>query len=216
MKADSHLILAPREEREILDEIRNDHELIERLKISTQELDALSKCALLGTLTCKQDLLFILRVIREASDPATDQARLIPEPPDPLDDLEEEEPEEDFSRVSIRVAPRIQAEPGSFEGIVRHRVPEQFGVLFLILVLVGGFVWSGVQVMSRWRHTFITTIGSPAVQASPSQAWFSSLDRFNVLLSWEILFVTSVVVVMYLEYRSGTRRFRVRPGQRFR
>ena len=58
---------APRQERAILDQIRNDHELIARLEITPAELEALSKCALLGTLTCKEDMLFILRQIREAT-----------------------------------------------------------------------------------------------------------------------------------------------------
>ena len=60
---------APQDERAILDEIRNDHDLIARLKITPKELEALSKCALLGTLTCKEDMLFILRQIREARRP---------------------------------------------------------------------------------------------------------------------------------------------------
>lgn len=59
----------PSQERSILDQIRNDHELVARLSITPQELEALSKCALLGTLTCKEDMLFILRQIREARRP---------------------------------------------------------------------------------------------------------------------------------------------------
>jgi len=59
----------PSQERSILDQIRNDHELVARLSITPQELEALSKCALLGTLTCKEDMLFILRQIREARKP---------------------------------------------------------------------------------------------------------------------------------------------------
>ena len=62
-------ILVPRKECDILNLIRNDHELIERLRITPEELDALSKCALFGTLTCKQDMLFILRQIRAAGRP---------------------------------------------------------------------------------------------------------------------------------------------------
>src|SRR6202046_2942651 len=70
-KGDSHdqLNLTPREERAILDEISNDRDLISRLSITPQELEALSKCALLGTLTCKEDMLFILRQIRDARRP---------------------------------------------------------------------------------------------------------------------------------------------------
>ena len=59
----------PPQERSFLDQIRDDHELVARLSITPQELEALSKCALLGTLTCKEDMLFILRQIREATRP---------------------------------------------------------------------------------------------------------------------------------------------------
>jgi hypothetical protein len=59
----------PPQEPSILDQIRNDHELVARLSITSQELEALSKCALLGTLTCKEDMLFILRQIRDARRP---------------------------------------------------------------------------------------------------------------------------------------------------
>ncbi len=61
----------PPQEPSILDQIRNDHELVARLSITPQELEALSKCALLGTLTCKEDMLFILRQIREATRPGS-------------------------------------------------------------------------------------------------------------------------------------------------
>src|SRR5271169_7012132 len=59
----------PPQERSFLDQIRDDHELVARLSITPQELEALSKCALLGTLTSKEDMLFILRQIREATRP---------------------------------------------------------------------------------------------------------------------------------------------------
>src|SRR5216683_3972204 len=57
------------EKRGLWDQFRHDHELIERLRITPDEIDALEHCALLGTLTGKQDLLFILRQIREATSP---------------------------------------------------------------------------------------------------------------------------------------------------
>src|ERR1700737_1906817 len=63
---------AAREKRDIWDQFRHDHELIERLRITPDEVDALEHCALLGTLTCKQDLLFILRQIREAASPVSE------------------------------------------------------------------------------------------------------------------------------------------------
>src|SRR5712672_817584 len=65
------LVDAPRDKRELWDQFHQDRELIDRLRITSNEIDMLKRCALLGTLTCKQDLLFILRQIREATSPIT-------------------------------------------------------------------------------------------------------------------------------------------------
>src|ERR1700722_19507914 len=113
MKGDSHdqLNLTPRQERAILDEISNDRDLISRLSITPQELEALSKCALLGTLTCKQDMLFILRQIREATSSTIDHTTLFPKPPE--SEALDEEPGPDLSQIKARVAPMIIPEPGS-------------------------------------------------------------------------------------------------------
>jgi|SRR5271167_2188796 len=213
MKGDHQdtLDLAPQNQRTILDEIRNDNELVERLRITPQELQALSKCALLGTLTCKQDMLFILRQIREAGDPG--HATRVPQPAPPQDP--KEAPLPDFRRLAARSAPSIAPEPGSLAGIVRRRLPEQLGILFWSVVLVAGFVWNGVIAMARWRDNFMTTIGVPAAAQAPhSDAWYSHLDQANVLLWGELLFVGCVAVAMYLKARNSTRHLKVRPGRR--
>ena len=210
------LKLAPKEERAILDEIRGDHELVARLKITPQEMEALSKCALLGTLTCKQDMLFILRQIREATSPVLDQAALFPQPPQIEDEDETADSLPDFRHVAIRETPGVIPEPGSLEGIVRRRLPEQFGVLFWVVVLVVGLVWNGALIITRWRDSFMTAIGNaPLSQTSASTAWYDRLDHFNFLLAFEILAVASVVGVMYLINRRNSRRFKVRPGTRY-
>jgi hypothetical protein len=64
----------------IIEEFRSDHEVIERLRVTPQELQALSSSSLLGSLTCKQDVLFMLRQLREAPKPAKLQATVPPEP----------------------------------------------------------------------------------------------------------------------------------------
>ncbi len=204
------LVLAPQEERAILDQIRNDHELVERLRITPQELEALSKCALFGTLTCKQDMLFILRQIREAGDPG--HAIRVPQPASPQDP--KEAPLPDFRRLPGRSAPSIAPEPGSLEGIVRRRLPEQLGILFWSVILFAGLVWNGVIAMARWRDNFMTTIGAPAAQTPHPDAWYSHLDQANVLLGWEILLVGCVAVVLYLKARNSTRHLKIRPNRR--
>src|ERR1700691_4608256 len=155
MKANSQdvLDLAPRAERAILDEIRNDPDLIHRLSITPQELEALSKCALLGTLTCKQDMLFILRQIREATSSTIDHTTPFPKPPE-VKELNEDSAPSLRGVVTHRAAVVIP-EPGVVDG--RRRIAGKFGVVFWVVVLAVGLVWNGLMIMSRWRDNFLTT-----------------------------------------------------------
>src|SRR5271156_5546912 len=148
MKGDSpeNLNLTPQQERAILDEIRNDHDIIARLNITPQELEALSKCALLGTLTCKQDMLFILRQIREATSLTIDHTTLFPSPPVLANAQEYSGP--DLSHLKARVAPIIIPVPGSVDSVVGRRLPKQFRVL-LWVVVVAGLVSNGVLILLR-------------------------------------------------------------------
>jgi hypothetical protein len=216
MKADiQQMDLAPREERAILDEIRNDRELIHRLGITPQELEALSKCALLGTLTCKQDMLFILRQIRDVTSPTIDHATLFPKPPE-SEELDQE-PGPDLSHIKARIAPMSIPEPGSLDSIVRKRLPEQFGVLFWVFVVAAGLVWNGIIVISRWRDNVVTTFGTSVSPAAPaSDSWYSKLDHLNVLLFWEILVVGAIAFLIHLKSQRDSRRFKIRRGQRAR
>jgi hypothetical protein len=206
--------LAPREERAILDEIRNDRELIRRLKITPQELEALSKCALLGTLTCKQDMLFILRQIREATSPTIDHTTLFPKPPESAAPEEGSGP--DMRASVIRVAPIIIPEPGSLDTIVSKRRPEQIGVLFWVVILVASLVWCGVLIMTRMRDSMVTIVGSPVSQAPVSNWWYDKMDHVNVLLFWEVLFVVAIAIGMQIKSQRSSRRFKIRPGRRVR
>jgi len=212
--------LAPREERAILDQICNDHDLIARLSITPQELEALSKCALLGTLTCKQDMLFILRQIREATSSTIDHTTLFPRPPE-MNEIEEVPFADlpDLRQIATRLAPKAIPEPGLLDTVVRRRIPERIGVLFWVVVLVVGLVWNGLLVMSRWRDNFMTTMTTMTTPVSPDSsagAWYDRLDHLNNLLFWEVMFVVAVAIVVYLKTQRDSRRFKVRPGQRLR
>ncbi len=55
---------------DIFDEFCADHETIAALGVTAIELRELSRASLLGTLTCKEDVLFMLHQIREALKPA--------------------------------------------------------------------------------------------------------------------------------------------------
>ncbi len=218
MKTDSQRLLtgAPPQERAILDQIRDDHELVARLKITPQEIEALSKCSLLGTLTCKEDMLFILRQIREATSPSSSgQIQVFPEPVTYSEDEEQKDPPSDFRQIQSRVAQEIIPEPGSLEGLVRRRLPEKFAVPFLAAVVAVGLCWNGIIAVSRWHDIFITRVGLSVSQAPASEVWFNHLDRFGVLLLWEALIVVRIIGVIYCRSLRGSSRFKVRPGWRF-
>ena len=55
------------------------HGVVERFRVTPEELKALSTASLLGPLICEQDVKFMLRQIREASKPAEPQAIVAPE-----------------------------------------------------------------------------------------------------------------------------------------
>lgn len=70
-------IEAPKTQREIIDEFCAESEVLKRLQVTPEELDALTRVSMLGIMTSKQDLLFMLRQIREAANPK------VPEETDP-------------------------------------------------------------------------------------------------------------------------------------
>ena len=221
MKADPQdsPALAPQEESEVLRLIRDDHELIDRLNITPEELEVLSKCALFGTLTCKQDMLFILQQIRAAGRPAAGgpihQTPLFPQPPPP-EDQEQDPVPPDRRHTLVRLGGIAVPEPGSLAGAVRRRVPKQFGVLFWTIVAVVALAGSFLIAMSRWRDNFMTSVGMPAGTAPALAAWYSNLDQSNILLCGELVLVVGVAVVVYLKSHRGSRRLKVRSGRSWR
>jgi hypothetical protein len=64
-----------RSHREIVEDFRNDRELIARLGVTPEEIETLSSVSMLGKLTSKQDALLILRQIREARGPFVSPSR---------------------------------------------------------------------------------------------------------------------------------------------
>ena len=76
-------------ECDVVEGFCRDHGIIERLRVTPQELQALSEVSLLGSLTCTQDALFVLRQVRSAVKPAGLQATVRPETLDvPYEDVE--------------------------------------------------------------------------------------------------------------------------------
>ncbi len=205
------LAAASPDKRDLWDQFRHDHELIRRLKITPNEIDSLQHCALLGTLTCKQDFLFILRQIREATRPVTAED-LIQIRPVAANEDSFEEPAPRVVRTQSYLAPSAaKAEAGSLEGIVRRRMPEQLGITFWALILAGGLIWIFAIAIYRWREHFMASIGAAASQALPSAPWLARLDDFSGLIGWEILFVGCIVAAISLRSRTRHRRLKVRP-----
>jgi hypothetical protein len=180
MKSNSqdHNVPLPQAEREIWNGFSKDHELLERLRVTPQELDALANCVLLGTLTCKQDMLFILQQIRAATEPSSEEPTisLIPSPR-----RDDKAGAKEFSaHADHRPAPVVRtiADPGSLEVIAHSRAIEQLGVLFWALVVVAFLMWNFIAGLSTWRHHFFSRIGVQAYYSTaPEVRDGDRLDR---------------------------------------
>ena len=198
-------------QRDLWDQFRHDRELIQRLRITPNEIDSLQHCALLGTLTCKQDFLFILRQIREATGPITAEDITDLRPVAAYEDSFEE-PAPRVVRPQSYLSPSAaKTEAGSLEGIVRRRIPEQFGIAFWALIVAGGLMWNFAIAIYRWREHFMASIGASAAQSIQSTSWLTKIDDFSVLIGWEILFVVVLTGLMALRQRTRHRRLKVRP-----
>ncbi len=160
----------PQGERPVWEEFCDDHELLERLEVTPQELTALKNCVLLGELTCKQDMLFILRQIRISTEPLSEQTTICLAP-DPSQDNKAGDSATEISAPEIGAHPnhrpvapaRSTPEPASPPA--RPRVIERLGVLCWTLLLLGFVMWNLVTGLSNWRHIFLGTIGVQTQQA---------------------------------------------------
>lgn len=116
-----------------------DHGIIERLRVTPEELQALSEVSLLGSLTCTQDALFVLRQVRSAINPAGQQATVRPESVDvPYGNLELYD-----SWIAELVRRESQAkltESGSLADIDHPKPLHRFVVVSLALVLMAIFM----------------------------------------------------------------------------
>ena len=198
-------------QRDLWDQFRHDRELIQRLRITPNEIDSLQHCALLGTLTCKQDFLFILRQIREATGPITAEDITDLRPVAAYEDSFEEPAPRVVRPKSYLTPSAAKTEAGSLEGIVRRRIPEQFGIAFWALIVAGGLMWNFAIAIYRWREHFMASIGASAAQSIQSTSWLTKLDDFSVLIGWEILFLGVLTGLMALRQRTRHRRLKVRP-----
>lgn len=205
-------IQAPRERREVWEQFRADKELLDRLRVTHEELEALEHCALLGTLSGKDDLLFILRQIREprtAVQPDESPA------PRPGIEVEIEEPEEPAARVvpilNLRTATNL-SDPASFATITRNRRLEHLGILAGAIGLITIVMWNILGGISAWRDHFLTIIPAPAAQRSIAATHSGAGGSVSKLVLAELCVLAVIALITHLNSRMGHRRFKVKPN----
>jgi len=178
-------------QQEIIEEFLGDHELLERLRVTPQEILSLSTSSLLGSLTCKQDMLFILRLLREGPKFGEEPAIVAPEPfhvPDENIEPPIAGPSEMAELIRCEALAKLN-ESESLKGIVTHSAIRQYGVFSLAMVLMLVIAWNCIQLALDWLHH----------QSEPLV--------FTILMGGEILLVAGLVVGIYRrQYRRLTAK----------
>ncbi len=156
-------VALPKQEDSIWDQFRDDIEMLERLRVTPQELAALKKCVLLGTLSCKQDLLFILRQIRIAtgreSEDSDDSSYEMTFAPPPIPRRANQPAKNVSAPANRRANSSSRSARGSEPAIVRSRLFEQFAIACGALILAGFLMWRVVSIRSSWPQHVLTTTG---------------------------------------------------------
>jgi len=200
--------------REVWEELCRDHELLERLKVTPAELDSLRNCAFLGSLTGKDDMLFILRMMRAGNTP--DFAVLV-DPDSECTEHDEEsldEPEESpaikpaFDLSTFRAAAPA---PESLAAIARVRVPEQLTVFALIIAMTFAMLWYFVPAIIGWQHHFWGQLGIATPDPVSQSAVVARVSEYRLLLVSESVFVLAALTLTHWFYRAQTRHLKVRP-----
>lgn len=154
-------VALPKEEEPILDQFRDDIEMLARLRVTPQEVAALKNCVLLGTLTSKQDLLFMLRQIRIAtgreSEDSDDTPYEFRPPPIPRRVNKPKHVAKNLSAPANRrakVSDRAARKRGSSAAIIRALILVSGAV-----VLMGFLMRRVVTGISSGRRHLPTTVG---------------------------------------------------------
>ena len=142
------------DKNEIFEQFRRDHELMERLGVTSQEIQALSSSSLLGSLTCKQDVVFMLHQIREATNLVKPEATVPRKPVVVPARSSEELPSDVGVRVEHlrREALARMAQATSLPSTLRGGALRQFGVQLSALVLGAALIWNCMLLISSWLH----------------------------------------------------------------
>ena len=139
LESSDYQIEAQSTECGVIEGFCRDHGIIERLRVTPQELQALSEVSLLGSLTCTQDALFVLRQVRSAMKPAGLQATVRPVSLEvPYEDVE---PYDSWIAELIRGESRARLTEFDSSGEIDHRNPlHRVVVVSSALVLMAIFM----------------------------------------------------------------------------
>jgi len=152
--------ISPRR-RAIWERLRRDAEMLGRLRVTQEELNAIERCSLLGAITCKQDFLFILKQIRndslssERQEPAAfgrvDSGKIAPV-----------KTARRMNRAMRQnaFAPASSSESFSFGQMIYHRGIEQVGALLCALLLIGFVLWNLLAGVLAWRQHFLRQLAA--------------------------------------------------------
>lgn len=212
-KVSEGLIGVARDTRGVWDEFRTDHAMIERLKVSPQEMEALSTCSLLGTLTCKEDMLFILRQIREASGPASPEALAAQIQSPSSAETCAPEPTADPRRMALAAGPSLldrRLEPSALSGMIQSWSIHQAGVMFWMLVGLGAMIAIIASGMLGWMHHFQAQMPIGAQVAEAATGTTAPHASVGTMVMFEAMVVGIVAIALFIRERQGRRRFRKR------
>jgi hypothetical protein len=128
---------APKNRHEIIQEFCADDEVLERLRVTPEELRALSRVSMLGVLTSKREILCMLRQIRKPRNPAELRTTVPSEPP-PVPEKKVEPSIPDLSEMAERIRREALA-----------RLRESYS---LNAAEGRGATWRRIKMMLNWRN----------------------------------------------------------------
>jgi hypothetical protein len=210
--ASSGLIEAPISSRQVWEQLCNDLELLERLKVMPEELEALRTCAFLGSLAGKDDMLFILRMIRSGSAPDfAVTVDLDGEASEAEDEIEEPEEASDVLHSAFSLASVPAPAPESLAAIARVRVPEQLSLFAVTIALTLEMLWYFIPAAIGWERKFWSRLGILPTQAVNVGAPSVTHSPFRMLLVCEAIFVALAMLVTHWIHRKPVKHLKVRP-----
>jgi hypothetical protein len=131
----------------IFEEFCADRETIADLDVTAVELQELSRASLLGTLTCKEDLLFLLRQMREAMKPAAPASNGLSKP-------EINKMAETMRRAALEKLDELDLEAARRRRSALGRIESACGLLMMVVNRAQSYV---AQVSHKLDHRSVSS-----------------------------------------------------------